>query len=54
MATGSGGGWQQVFVVASVLNFAAAALALAALKPLRARMRDSSAVAAGTARLSRT
>jgi MFS transporter, OFA family, oxalate/formate antiporter len=31
------GGWQQVFVVASVLNFIAAALALLVLKPLRQR-----------------
>jgi OFA family oxalate/formate antiporter-like MFS transporter len=31
------GGWQQVFVVASVLNFVAAILALLVLKPLRLR-----------------
>jgi len=31
------GGWQQVFVVASVLNFVAAILAVSVLKPLRLR-----------------
>ena len=35
----SKGGWHAVFVTSSVMNFAAAALALLALKPLRARMR---------------
>jgi OFA family oxalate/formate antiporter-like MFS transporter len=35
----SAGGWHTVFVTASVLNFAAAAMALMVLKPLRARMR---------------
>jgi OFA family oxalate/formate antiporter-like MFS transporter len=35
---GSGGGWQTVFIAASVLNFTAAALALLALKPMRARL----------------
>ncbi|HTT11542.1 MAG TPA: oxalate/formate MFS antiporter [Burkholderiaceae bacterium] len=33
------GGWHAVFWVASALNFVAAILALAALKPMRARMR---------------
>ncbi len=32
------GGWQTVFIAASVLNFVAAAMALVILKPLRARM----------------
>jgi len=34
----SGGGWQRVFIVASALNFVAAAMALVVLKPLRARL----------------
>jgi OFA family oxalate/formate antiporter-like MFS transporter len=32
------GGWHTVFIAAAVMNFAAAALAIAVLKPLRARM----------------
>jgi OFA family oxalate/formate antiporter-like MFS transporter len=35
----SSGGWHAVFVTASVMNCAAAALALLVLKPLRARMK---------------
>jgi OFA family oxalate/formate antiporter-like MFS transporter len=34
-------GWHAVFAAASVMNFIAAALALVALKPLRARMRTA-------------
>lgn len=34
----SGSGWQRVFIVASALNFVAAAMALVVLKPLRARL----------------
>jgi OFA family oxalate/formate antiporter-like MFS transporter len=37
LSTGSGG-WHTVFVISSVMNFAAAILALAVLKPLRTRM----------------
>jgi MFS transporter, OFA family, oxalate/formate antiporter len=37
LSTGSGG-WHTVFVLASVMNFTAAILALAVLKPLRASM----------------
>ena len=42
----SGGGWRTVFLAASVSNFVAAAMALFVLKPLRARMRATSAAAA--------
>jgi OFA family oxalate/formate antiporter-like MFS transporter len=35
----SGGGWYTVFVLASVMNFVAAVMALVVLKPLRRRMR---------------
>jgi OFA family oxalate/formate antiporter-like MFS transporter len=35
----SAGGWHAVFLVCSAMNFAAAAMALFVLKPLRARMR---------------
>ena len=35
---GSGGGWQTVFIAASLLNFVAAAMALLVLKPLRTRL----------------
>src|SRR4029078_765036 len=41
----SGGGWRTVFLAASVSNFIAAAMALFVLKPLRARMRATSAPA---------
>src|SRR5215471_6224456 len=34
-----GGGWHTVFVACSIMNFAAAAMALLVLKPLRSRMR---------------
>jgi OFA family oxalate/formate antiporter-like MFS transporter len=37
---GTGGGWQNVFIAAAVLNFVAAAAALVILKPMRARMAD--------------
>jgi len=37
------GGWRTVFIAAAVLNFIAAALALLALKPLRARMEGRAA-----------
>jgi OFA family oxalate/formate antiporter-like MFS transporter len=40
----SGGGWRTVFLAASVSNFIAAAMALFVLKPLRARMRATTAV----------
>jgi len=39
----SGGGWRTVFLAASVSNFVAAAMALFVLKPMRARMRATSA-----------
>lgn len=39
----SGAGWRTVFLAASVSNFIAAAMALFVLKPLRARMRATSA-----------
>ena len=42
----SSGGWQTVFLVASVMNFVAALLALLVLKPMRARLQAASAVAA--------
>jgi OFA family oxalate/formate antiporter-like MFS transporter len=38
------GGWNMVFVVSSVLNFAAAFMALAVLKPMRSRLRGGAAV----------
>ena len=34
----TGGGWQTVFIAASMLNFLAAIMALAVLKPMRARL----------------
>jgi MFS transporter, OFA family, oxalate/formate antiporter len=42
----SAGGWQTVFVVASALNFIAAAMALVVLKPMRARMQGRARVQA--------
>jgi OFA family oxalate/formate antiporter-like MFS transporter len=44
----SGRGWHGVFIAAAVLNFIAAALALVALKPLRARMARATAHGAQT------
>ncbi|HEX4985828.1 MAG TPA: oxalate/formate MFS antiporter [Burkholderiales bacterium] len=41
LASLSAGGWHTVFVVAAVMNFAAAAAALLLLKPLRANMAES-------------
>jgi MFS transporter, OFA family, oxalate/formate antiporter len=41
----SGGGWHAVFIVASIMNFAAAAMALLFLKPMRARMSAANAAA---------
>jgi MFS transporter, OFA family, oxalate/formate antiporter len=38
VVAGSGSGWHTVFVVASALNFVAAAMALLVLKPVRARI----------------
>ena len=35
------GGWNRVFLVAGVMNFAAALMALLVLKPMRARLRAS-------------
>jgi OFA family oxalate/formate antiporter-like MFS transporter len=40
-ALAASGGWTKVFIVASALNFVAAALAIFALKPLRARLTRS-------------
>jgi OFA family oxalate/formate antiporter-like MFS transporter len=40
IAGSGGGGWQTVFIAASVLNFVAAIMALVILKPMRARMRS--------------
>jgi len=37
----SGGGWHAVFIASSVMNVVAAALAVLALKPLRARMQTA-------------
>lgn len=37
-AIAAAGGWPKVFAIAAILNFAAAALALLVLKPLRVRM----------------
>jgi len=37
----SGGGWRAVFLAAGTMNFAAAAMALLVLKPLRGRMKRS-------------
>jgi len=44
LSTGSGG-WHTVFLLASVMNFAAAIIALAVLKPLRSRMNGIRVVA---------
>ena len=44
LSTGSGG-WHTVFLLASVMNFTAAILALAVLKPLRSRMNRTRVVA---------
>src|SRR5687767_10189375 len=49
---GASGGWQTVFVTASVMNIIAAVMALAVLKPMRARMR-AQAVSNEPAALSR-
>ena len=40
----SGGGWRTVFIAASVMNLSAALLALLVLKPLRKRMRMTTAL----------
>ncbi|MEX2155179.1 MAG: oxalate/formate MFS antiporter [Gemmatimonadaceae bacterium] len=45
------GGWQSVFFAASALNFAAAAMALLILKPMRGRMLVSRQVAAASSTL---
>ncbi|MEK7403183.1 MAG: oxalate/formate MFS antiporter [Gemmatimonadota bacterium] len=39
------GGWSMVFIVSSLLNFAAGLMALVLLKPMRSRLRGSSAAA---------
>jgi len=48
------GGWHKVFALAAVLNFAAAALALLVLKPLRARMNGRAIAARPARRLGQT
>jgi hypothetical protein len=45
----SGGGWRAVFLAAGPMNFVAAAMALAVLKPMRNRMRGRDDRAAGAA-----
>jgi OFA family oxalate/formate antiporter-like MFS transporter len=46
---GSGGGWHIVFLAAGSMNFVAAAMALAVLKPMRNRMRGTDDVGAAAA-----
>jgi OFA family oxalate/formate antiporter-like MFS transporter len=49
------GGWQTVFLVASMMNFVAAAMAILLLKPMRSRLRGESATTAkGLAAAART
>jgi OFA family oxalate/formate antiporter-like MFS transporter len=48
------GGWHKVFMLAAILNFTAALLALVALKPLRARMSGRAITTPAGRRLRRT
>ena len=48
------GGWHMVFVVASILNFAAGLMALFLLKPMRAKMRGGTAPLPALATTART